>query len=89
MNKTEAVHHTKRANNRLKPVSDTCIKIFNNPGWQDAEKQLNLLQKRLDRELTPEDIDGEDLREAFDTEGPALREAEVSVDVIYPGPAFI
>ena len=65
MNKTEAVHHTKRASNRLKPVSDTCIQIINYPGWLDTEKQLNLLQKRLDRELTPEDTDGEDLREAF------------------------
>ncbi len=65
MNKTEAVHHTKRANNRLKPVSDTCIRILNYPDWKDGKKHLMRCFARLDRELGPEDTDGSALREAL------------------------
>ncbi|WP_045213389.1 hypothetical protein [Desulfonatronovibrio magnus] len=66
MNKTEAVHHTKRANNRLKPVSDTCIRIINYPDWKEAKKHLMRCFARLDRELGPDDTEGPALRKALD-----------------------
>lgn len=65
MNHNKAAHHTKRVKNRLKPVSYTCTRIFQDPNFKDADKQLKRCFERLDRALGPGDTDGPAIREAL------------------------
>jgi len=64
--KLEAIQATKRANNRLKPVSDAAVRIISGRGIRTLEKEQKLMLARLDRELTEDDTRGRALRDAVD-----------------------
>ena len=64
--KSEAVRAVKNANNRLKPVRDTCYRIAQQRDIRLPQKEQKLMLARLERELTPEDSAGPALRDAVD-----------------------
>ncbi len=67
MTKLEAVMLTKRANNRLKIVGDTCYQLARSKPSPENHKQLKSLLARIDRELKPKDAFQEELTEAVTT----------------------
>ncbi|PKO90402.1 MAG: hypothetical protein CVU16_10335 [Betaproteobacteria bacterium HGW-Betaproteobacteria-10] len=58
MTKSEAVRAVKNANNRLKPVGDTCYRIAQQRNIRLPQKEQKLMLARLNRELKPEDAAG-------------------------------
>ncbi len=65
--KSEAVRAVKNANNRLKPVRDTCYRIAQQRDIRLPQKEQKLMLSRLSRELSPEDTAGPLLQEAVET----------------------
>ena len=66
MTKTEAILANKRASSRLKPVADTVVKLATGRVSRPIEKEKQLLAARLDRELTDNDEQAKELRQAVD-----------------------
>ena len=66
MTKSEAVRSVKLANNRLKPIGESCYGIALQRDNRPPQKLHRLTLARLDRELTPEDSAGPALRDAVD-----------------------
>jgi hypothetical protein len=66
MTKTETVNQIKRANNRLKVVGETCLRIAQQRDSRPPDRVQKQLTARLDRELTKDDTAGPALREAVE-----------------------
>lgn len=64
MTKLEAVMLTKRANNRLKIVGETCYHLARSKPSPENHKQFKSVLARIDRELKPKDVFREELTEA-------------------------
>ncbi len=64
--KALVVSQTKRANNRLKVIGETCLSLAQGRDTQQPERVHKLINARLDRELTPDDIAGQALRDAVE-----------------------
>ena len=64
--KAEVVNKTKRANNRLKVIGETCLDLAQGRDSRLPERVHKLLAARLDRELTPSDTAGPSLRAAVE-----------------------
>jgi len=60
------VSQTKRANNRLKVIGETCLNLAHGRDTRPPERVRKQINARLDRELTPEDIAGPALRAAVE-----------------------
>ena len=60
------VSQTKRANNRLKVIGETCFNLADGRDKRPPERVHKLLAARLDRELTPSDTAGPSLRAAVE-----------------------
>ena len=60
------VSQTKRANNRLKVIGETCLNLAQGRDIRPPERVHKLLAARLDRELTPSDTAGPSLRAAVE-----------------------
>jgi len=60
------VSQTKRANNRLKVIGETCLNLAQGRNTRPHERVHKQINARLDRELTPADIAGPALRDAVD-----------------------
>ena len=60
------VSQTKRANNRLKVIGETCLNLAQGRDTRPPERVHKLLAARLDRELTPDDTAGQALRDAVE-----------------------
>ena len=60
------VSQTKRANNRLKVIGETCLNLAQGRDTRPPERDHKLINARLDRELTPDDIAGAALRDAVE-----------------------
>jgi len=60
------VSQTKRANNRLKVIGETCLNLAQGRDTRPPERVHKQINARLDRELTPTDIAGPDLRAAVE-----------------------
>ena len=60
------VSQTKRANNRLKVIGETCLNLAQGRDTRPPERVHKLLAARLDRELTPSDTAGPALRAAVE-----------------------
>jgi hypothetical protein len=54
--KSFIVSQTKRANNRLKVIGDTCLNLAQGRDTRQPERVQKQINTRLDRELTPSDI---------------------------------
>jgi hypothetical protein len=64
--KAQIVSQTKRANNRLKVIGETCLNLAQGRDTRPPERVHKQINARLDRELTPEDIAGPALRAAVE-----------------------
>jgi len=64
--KSFIVSQTKRANNRLKVVGETCLNLAQGRDTRQPERVQKQLAARLDRELTPSDLAGPALRDAVE-----------------------
>ena len=64
--KSQVVAQTKRANNRLKVIGETCLDLAQDRDTRPPERVHKLLAARLDRELTPSDTAGPSLRAAVE-----------------------
>jgi len=62
--KALVVSQTKRANNRLKVIGETCWNLAQRRDTRQPERVHKLINARLDRELTLEDSAGQALRDA-------------------------
>ena len=60
------VSQTKRANNRLKVIGETCLNLAQGRDIRPPERVHKLLTARLDRELTPSNTAGPSLRAAVE-----------------------
>ena len=60
------VSQTKRANNRLKAIGETCWSLAQRRDTRQPERVHKLINARLDRELTPDGIAGQVLRDAVE-----------------------
>ena len=64
--KALVVSQTKRANNRLKVIGETCWSLAQRRDTRQPERVHKQINARLDRELTPDDIAGQALRDAVE-----------------------
>lgn len=62
--KSQVVAQTKRANNRLKVIGETCLNLAQGRDTRAPERVHKQINARLDRELTPDD--GTALRDAVE-----------------------
>ena len=60
------VSQTKRANNRLKVIGETCLNLALGRDTRSPKRVHKQMNARLDRELTPSDIAGPALRAAVE-----------------------
>lgn len=65
--KSFIVSQTKRANNRLKVIGETCLNLAQGRDTRQPERVQKQLAARLDRELTPSDIAGPALRDTVES----------------------
>ena len=60
------VSQIKRANNRLKVIGETCLNLAQGRDTRPPERVHKQINARLDRELTPDGIAGQVLRDAVE-----------------------